>query len=140
MQKSWSKFLKELYSANSNENLWENLSLLLMVKRNFHIHLLIQDQTPLIMAADFGNTIITKYIVSHSKDRVWVKNGHGKSAIELASKNGHIGIVKLLLTVNIPYLENSNALLNAAMNGHAKIVKILALHTRQPNRPNENGM
>lgn len=135
MEKSWSDLLKQA-NSDSNEKLWANSSVLLM-KMYFHIHHKIQ--TPIIMAADLGNPIVMKYIVSHSKDYAWIKNGYGKSAIELASKNGHTYIVQLLMSVNIPGLEHSNAIRYAAKNGHAEVVKILSLHIGQPNRPNENG-
>ena len=140
---SWSDLLKEqtYFGSNqrSNEEVWKNSSLLLM-KMNFHIRHRIQ--TPMIIAADLGNTIVMQYILSHSKDYMWIKNGYGKSALELASKNGHIDIVRLLVRLPLgrQNRRNSNGLRFAAMNGHAKVVKILSLHTRQPNRPNEHGV
>jgi ankyrin repeat protein len=54
-------------------------------------------------------------------------NGRGKSAIRLASKNGHVEVVKLLLNdprVD-PSAENNYAIRLASENGHVEAVKLL---------------
>ena len=72
----------------------------------------------LIQACEDGHIAIARYALDNGADV------HGR-ALYLASMNGHVEIVKLLLEYGANVRACGDALYWARENGHAEVVKIL---------------
>jgi ankyrin repeat protein len=72
-------------------------------------------------SCEFGLADVVKELLPQVKIPIWDETG-----IELASKNGHLDVVKELLNYGIePVAYHNSPLRNAAEGGHLEIVKLL---------------
>ncbi|KAL6722060.1 hypothetical protein ACLMJK_001165 [Lecanora helva] len=76
--------------------------------------------SPLVAAAAYGHTEAIKAMFQHE-----IEGPSQVQALEIASKNGRIEVVKCLLE-QTPYLPHQKAFHNAAMYGRDEIVELLA--------------
>ncbi len=77
------------------------------------------DTNALDIAVKYGNLLVVKSLI--------VNNVNSKH-IQLASENGHIEIVKYLVSLGADYTANNNRAIQwASLNGHLAIVKYLVL-------------
>lgn len=89
-----------------------------------------QNLTPLMLAADSGDSKMTALLIDH-KATLNLRGDQGQTALVLAAQNGHAQVVDLLLdghgkdAVDIPLNVGATPLLLAAQNGRADIVNAL---------------
>ncbi|RNA26208.1 ankyrin repeat domain-containing, partial [Brachionus plicatilis] len=86
--------------------------------------------TPLMKAARSGQLCTVQYLIGNcSVDVNRTTKNNESTALSLASSNGHIQLIELLLQhgANPLYVlkDNSNCLIEASKNGHVKIVELL---------------
>ena len=126
VKEAWSDLINHVYKNGSNSN-FKNISLCLMRMYNRSYHLI---QTPLLMASDSGNLNVVKYILTTYDDVSWTQTKYKRTAIILASKNGHADVVKVLaFRTAKPNQEDVSGLTAchwAVKNRHIKVIKILA--------------
>ena len=129
VKEAWIDLINHVYKNGSNSN-FKNISLCLMRMYNLSYHLI---QTPLLMASDSGNLNVVKYILTLYDDVSWTQTKYKRTAIILASKNGHADVVKVLaFRTPQPNQENVSGLTAchwAVKNRHIKVIKVLAAFT-----------
>jgi len=104
---------------------------------------LTEDRSMVHWASEIGLVNTVKKVLSKSNDDINKKNSEGKTALMLAAANGHLAIVKALITfkadVNIQDEYGETALLAACWNGHEKIVNQLLAAGANPKVVDETG-
>jgi uncharacterized protein len=101
--------------------------------------------TPLILAAQKGNSVLVQELLRHGADPA-VPSSNGTTAALQASHFGHVETLKLLLLVGGPtVVEQSNSnhttcLMRASQEGHEQAVKLLLQHNARVNRRNRAQM
>ncbi|KAJ3433202.1 ankyrin repeat protein [Anaeramoeba flamelloides] len=83
--------------------------------------------TPLMNACRKGKAEIVELLLSQKEDcKSNGSNNEGETALILASKYGHVGVVRLLIKHGSKLMSktksNSNSLYEASKNGHVKVV------------------
>ena len=119
------KFFLENVDINCtvNEELKTNIFVFKFKHENF---------SPIHLAAYIGfNDIFEKLLKKYDSPNI------PKNVINLAARNGHLGIVKLLADKNT--VNYASAISDAVMGGHLEIVKFLANFTDTPNAANMSG-
>ena len=93
-------------------------------------------QTALFLACDYGHQNIAEYLLTKVECNPNVQDIHGNTPLHIASRNGHLQCMKLIIeagTVRVdPNLTNKNnqtALHLASENGHRNITEYLLTHT-----------
>lgn len=87
--------------------------------------------TPLLLAAREGHAIVLAVLLQAPMADTLLKCclKDGRHALALAAENGHVALVKLLLSHSIdprkPTQSGENALMLAARNGHIEVVRTL---------------
>jgi len=90
--------------------------------------------TPLVIAAMNGHIDAVKLLVDKS-------NQH-QTALFVAAQNGFPNIVELMLNKDVDkdiVISGSTPLNVATINGHIDVVRLLAKHRANPNKPDNNG-
>ena len=106
---------------------------------------LIGNLRPIHIAAAFGNIQAAKKLISNSWacSAVEFQDEHGITPMALAAQDGHLEVVKLLLSFpgnpNIPCIDGRTPIYTAAENGHIEIVKLLMSLMETPNTPTNKG-
>ncbi|KAI4236556.1 MAG: hypothetical protein L6R40_006112 [Gallowayella cf. fulva] len=85
---------------------------------------------PLVIAAKYGLVDVAASLLDASADvNVLARQPDGVSALGVASQNGHLEVVRLLLNrganVQRPHVQNVSAIHRAASNNHPLIVELL---------------
>jgi ankyrin repeat protein len=106
-----------------------NIVALLLTHENIRVNSVYDDKTPLFQAAKRGYTNIVTLLLAH-KDILVNLGRYDQAPLSVALHNGHKDIAKLLILrddidVNRIKLGGRDALLWAASEGHADIVKLL---------------
>ena len=121
--------IDSLILTNNIEGLEVILKFLPKTKRLDILKILNQNQeTPLILAASFGNKNIVKMLLENGAD-VNLGNNIGATALHFASEHGHREVVELLLgngaNINLADKEGATALHTASEEGYEKVVALL---------------
>lgn len=103
-------------------------------------------RTRLQIACDKGKYDVAKRLIEEEDYDVNDQDNAGNSALHEAALNGHLSIVKLLIShganVNIQSYEmfKDTPLVDASANGHLDIVRYLLRHGADPTIPNAKGL
>jgi ankyrin repeat protein len=86
-------------------------------------------RTPLILAADKGDADIMAYLLDRSRVNIDAKAANGDTALEVAYRNGHLEVVKLLVAagarVNPQSSDEHGVLMTARLGGNVQVVRYL---------------
>lgn len=101
--------------------------------------------TALLFAAQNGFLEIVEILLQHGADPA-LRSEDGRTALRFAARNGHVLVVKRLLqdkrglqTLDWEDDKNVTPLRDAAENGYADIVDVLAKNGADPNEADNNG-
>lgn len=92
-------------------------------------------ETPLHHAAANGSLAFVEFLLSHEAPMEQLKSSNGNLPVHVAAWNGHVDLVKRLLTpenVNEPGQDGCTALFGASSQGHLEIVRYLLENGANP--------
>lgn len=94
----------------------------------------LEGKTNLMIAAEHGKTEMVEYLLGQKAD-LMVQTVYGQTALHLASRYGHVGVVNLLLQVDrsqrlihVGDKYQETPIFDAVQNRHDDVVKLLLLH------------
>jgi hypothetical protein len=99
-------------------------------------------ETPLLLAATYGRYHAAAELLRGGKADLAKRSDSGWSPMNSAAKNGHLGMLKLLMDAGAPLEEPdeaASALLKAAEQGHAAAVRALLTAGAEPGVRDGNG-
>lgn len=103
-------------------------------------------RTRLQISCDKGNYEFAKKLIEQEKYDVNDQDNAGNTALHEAALNGHLNLVKLLISnganVNVQSYEmlKDTPLIDASANGHLDVVMYLLEHGADPTLPNAKGL
>ncbi|KAL3843011.1 hypothetical protein ACJMK2_020973 [Sinanodonta woodiana] len=114
-----------------------------LLNKGLDLNAAITEYTPLTVAANVGDTEMTKVLLKHGADPV-VKDSSGETAFHVASRLGHIPVLEVFfahgIDVDIQSLQGETGLVYAAAHGKFETVLFLLSKGANPNKPNHSGI
>ena len=104
-------------------------------------------ETALFIACENGHKDVAEYLLTHAECNQSVKNEVGNTMVHVASRNGHLKIVKFIIETNTVSIDpdelndcDQTALHLACRNGHGLIIEYLLTRAKcNPNLKDING-